>query len=114
MLKFLHFWHLLAFFGKMLPHYLLNSFEYHFASSIDHFTHSLLSILLIINKHRRTNIPKMSYMLPHLKTAWAVDQAILNEEEKVVIIRFGHDWDSVSIHNFYYFFLLFQLVTTLQ
>ncbi|KAJ9438221.1 Thioredoxin-like protein YLS8 [Diplonema papillatum] len=35
----------------------------------------------------------MSYLLPHLETGWAVDQAILTEEEKVVAIRFGHDWD---------------------
>lgn len=33
----------------------------------------------------------MSYMLPHLRTGWAVDQAILNEENRVVVIRFGHD-----------------------
>ena len=24
---------------------------------------------------------------------WQVDQAILSEEDKVVLIRFGHDWD---------------------
>ena len=30
-------------------------------------------------------------MLPHLRTGWAVDQAILNEENKVVVVRFGHD-----------------------
>ena len=24
---------------------------------------------------------------------WAVDQAILSEQEKLVMIRFGHDWD---------------------
>ena len=36
---------------------------------------------------------KMSYMLPHLGSAWAVDQAIMTEEEKVVMIRFGHDYD---------------------
>jgi|EP01033_Poteriospumella_lacustris_P012913 DIM1 family U5 snRNP protein len=35
----------------------------------------------------------MSYLLPHLHSGWAVDQAILNEENRVVIIRFGHDWD---------------------
>ena len=34
----------------------------------------------------------MSYMLPHLFNGWQVDQAILSEEDKVVIIRFGHDW----------------------
>ena len=39
----------------------------------------------------------MSYMLPHLDSGYAVDQAILSEEDRVVIIRFGHDWDPVSI-----------------
>eukprot|EP00961_Rhodomonas_salina_P164814 2220830-Rhodomonas_salina.5 len=38
----------------------------------------------------------MSYMLPHLDSGYAVDQAILSEEDRVVIIRFGHDWDPVS------------------
>jgi hypothetical protein len=36
----------------------------------------------------------MSYLLPHLRSGWAVDQAILNEEDRVVVIRFGHDWVS--------------------
>ena len=35
----------------------------------------------------------MSYMLPHLKNGWEVDQAILREEERLVVVRFGHDWD---------------------
>ncbi|VDN56814.1 unnamed protein product [Dracunculus medinensis] len=35
----------------------------------------------------------MSYMLPHLSNGWQVDQAILAEEDRVVLIRFGHDWD---------------------
>ena len=35
----------------------------------------------------------MSYMLQHLRNGWQVDQAILSEEDRVVIIRFGHDWD---------------------
>jgi len=35
----------------------------------------------------------MSSFLTHLKNGWQVDQAILNEEERVVMIRFGHDWD---------------------
>ena len=35
----------------------------------------------------------MSYMLPHLTNGWQVDQAILSEEERVVVIRFGHDWE---------------------
>ncbi|KHJ87478.1 mitosis protein DIM1, partial [Oesophagostomum dentatum] len=35
----------------------------------------------------------MSYMLPHLENGWQVDQAILAEEDRVVVVRFGHDWD---------------------
>ena len=36
-------------------------------------------------------------MLAHLTSGWAVDQAILAETERVVVIRFGHDWDPVCI-----------------
>jgi DIM1 family U5 snRNP protein len=36
----------------------------------------------------------MSYYLTHLTNAWQVDQAILNEEDRLVVIRFGHDWDT--------------------
>lgn len=35
----------------------------------------------------------MSYMLAHLHNGWQVDQAILSEEDRVVVIRYGHDWD---------------------
>lgn len=35
----------------------------------------------------------MSFVLPHLVTGWHVDQAIMSEEERLVIIRFGRDWD---------------------
>lgn len=35
----------------------------------------------------------MSFMLPHLPSAWHVDQAILSEEERLVVIRFGRDSD---------------------
>ena len=35
----------------------------------------------------------MSFALPHLDNGWAVDQAILSEEERVVVLRFGHDWN---------------------
>ncbi|EZG55558.1 mitosis protein Dim1 [Gregarina niphandrodes] len=35
----------------------------------------------------------MSYMLSHLTSAWQVDQAIVREQERLVVIRFGHDWD---------------------
>ncbi|KAI0968966.1 mitosis protein DIM1-domain-containing protein [Xylaria arbuscula] len=31
----------------------------------------------------------MSFVLPHLPTGWHVDQAILSEEERVVVLRFG-------------------------
>ncbi|KAL9641438.1 hypothetical protein ABK040_013365 [Willaertia magna] len=35
----------------------------------------------------------MSFLLPHLNSGWAVDQAIVTEEDRVVVIRFGHDND---------------------
>ena len=35
----------------------------------------------------------MSYFLQHLPSGWHVDQAIINEEDRIVLIRFGHDWD---------------------
>lgn len=41
-----------------------------------------------------TKWKKKSYYLPHLPSGWHVDQAILNEKERVVVIRFGHDWVS--------------------
>lgn len=40
---------------------------------------------------------EMSYLLPHLHSGWAVDQAILSEEQRVVVIRFGHDWDDTCM-----------------
>ena len=43
------------------------------------------------NKRRQET---MSYMLMHLHNGWAVDQAILSEERRIVIIRFGHDYDT--------------------
>jgi DIM1 family U5 snRNP protein len=35
----------------------------------------------------------MAYMLPHLSSGWEVDQAIVTEEDRVVMIRFGRDQD---------------------
>jgi len=35
----------------------------------------------------------MSYFLPHLPSGWHVDEAIKSEEDRIVVIRFGHDWD---------------------
>lgn len=34
-----------------------------------------------------------SVVLPHLTTGWHVDQAIMSEDERLVVIRFGRDWD---------------------
>jgi len=39
----------------------------------------------------------MSYFLTHLPPGWHVDQAILSEDERVVVIRFGHDWDKTCM-----------------
>ena len=39
----------------------------------------------------------MSCLLPHLTSGWAVDQAILSEETRLVCIRFGHDYDPVCM-----------------
>ncbi|CAF2118958.1 unnamed protein product, partial [Brassica napus] len=33
----------------------------------------------------------------HLHSGWAVDQAILTEEERLVVIRFGPDWDETCM-----------------
>lgn len=35
-----------------------------------------------------------SVVLPHLTNGWQVDQSILTEEERLVVIRFGRDWDA--------------------
>lgn len=35
----------------------------------------------------------MAYLLPHLNNGWEVDQAIVTEEDRVVVIRFGKDND---------------------
>lgn len=39
----------------------------------------------------------MSYLLPQLQSGWAVDQAILTEEDRVVCIRFGHAYDDTCL-----------------
>ena len=39
----------------------------------------------------------MSYMLPHLRSGWEVDQAILTEEDRVIVIRFGRDSDQTCM-----------------
>ena len=40
-----------------------------------------------------------SVVLPHLRTGWHVDQAILSEEERLVIIRFGRDHDPACMRQ---------------
>jgi DIM1 family U5 snRNP protein len=39
----------------------------------------------------------MSFLLPHLHSGWAVDCAIVNEEKRVVVIRFGRDADATCM-----------------
>jgi Mitosis protein DIM1 len=39
----------------------------------------------------------MSYLLPHLHSGWEVDQAIVTEEDRVVVIRFGRDQDATCM-----------------
>lgn len=48
-------------------------------------------------KSSRKQRTKMSYLLPHLNSGWAVDQAILQEEERIVVIRFGRDHDTTCM-----------------
>jgi len=45
------------------------------------------------NTTEHTTYDMGSVVLPHLVTGWHVDQAILSEEERLVVIRFGRDWD---------------------
>lgn len=54
----------------------------------------------------------MSYMLPHLHNGWQVDQAILSEEDRVVVIRFGHDWDPtcMKMDEVPYIFLNYSII----
>ena len=39
----------------------------------------------------------MSYLLPHLHSGWSVDSAIVSEEKRVVVMRFGHDEDATCM-----------------
>ena len=41
----------------------------------------------------------MAYFLNHLTSGWAVDNAIIAEEERVVLIRFGHDYDPTCMQT---------------
>ena len=39
----------------------------------------------------------MAYLLPHLHSGWDVDQAIVNAEDRVVVMRFGRDHDATCM-----------------
>lgn len=52
-----------------------------------------LFFCLFVSLGKLSSWAEMSYMLPHLHNGWQVDQAILSEEDRVLVIRFGHDWD---------------------
>ena len=39
----------------------------------------------------------MSFLLPHLETKKAVDDAIKGSEDKVLVLRFGRDSDGVCM-----------------
>lgn len=56
----------------------------------------------------------MSYMLPHLHNGWQVDQAILSEEDRVVVIRFGHDWDPTCMKMDEVLYSIAEKVTYMQ
>ena len=38
-------------------------------------------------------LASMSYFLLHLPSGWDVDEAIKPEGHRILVIRFGHDWD---------------------
>lgn len=52
-----------------------------------------LKRLTIVDYPCQPHAETMSYFLPHLPSGWHVDEAIKSEEDRVVAIRFGHDWD---------------------
>lgn len=39
----------------------------------------------------------MSFLLPHLRSGWDVDKAVVNEEKRVVVVRFGRDADATCM-----------------
>jgi thiol-disulfide isomerase/thioredoxin len=50
-------------------------------------------VIDVVSANLASLLLTMSYFLPHLPSGWHVDQAILSEEDRVVVIRFGHDGD---------------------
>lgn len=51
-----------------------------------------------------------SMVLPHLTTGWHVDQAILSEPDRLVVIRFGRDWDPDCMRQDEVLFRIAELV----
>lgn len=43
----------------------------------------------------------LAHGAPLFRTGWHVDQAILAEEDRVVVIRFGHDYVSALLNLFH-------------
>lgn len=65
-----------------------------------------------------------SMVLPHLQNAWQVDQAILSEDERLVVVRFGRDshpdWyvllltNALSSRHFTFMPFLFSVLLTYE
>ena len=51
------------------------------------------SVVHFFSFHPNYSVIAMAYLLPHLHSGWEVDQAILTEDDRVVVIRFGRDQD---------------------
>ncbi|KAL1786359.1 N-alpha-acetyltransferase 11 [Sigmodon hispidus] len=45
----------------------------------------------------RPSRPAQDFVHASTSAQWQVDQAILSEEDRVVVIRFGHDWDPTCL-----------------
>ena len=57
--------------------------------------HDTQQTYLVLSPTTTTTPPTTmgSVVIPHLVTGWHVDQAIMSEEDRLVVIRFGRDWD---------------------
>lgn len=58
-----------------------------------HFFTQALPVKTPQHKRLANNTAMGSVVIPHLVTGWHVDQAIMSEEDRLVVIRFGRDWD---------------------
>lgn len=74
---------------RLLPAF----FKFKFLAEFFHILSSHTLCLPFSVELHKTNLIMGSVVIPHLVTAWHVDQAILTEEERLVVIRFGRDWD---------------------